>query len=285
MEYVDGRSFHEIVTARGPLAFQRAAHYIAQAAVGLQHAHERGLIHRDIKPANILLDRQGVVKILDLGLARFFKDDTDDLTRMHGAKNVLGTADFVSPEQALDSHGADDRTDIYSLGCTFYYLLTGVPPFAEAKSLGQKLMAHQTEIPPAVRKLRPEVPAELAVVLEKMMAKKKEERYQTPSDVFEALEPWTREPIDLPSEDEMPQFCPAVQAAGSTITSKNLTPSAVNIDSKVRLVRSGATPTPTPGRPSSRVPTLPKTPGNPLHLWVAVGIAILVAGVCGFLLK
>ncbi len=122
MEYVNGRSFQEIVSARGPLPFERAANYVAQAALGLQHAHERGLVHRDVKPSNVILDREGVVKLLDLGLARFFQDESDDLTQKYGGnKNVLGTADYVAPEQALDSHGADIRADVYSLGCTFYF--------------------------------------------------------------------------------------------------------------------------------------------------------------------
>ena len=148
MEYVNGRSFQEIVAARGPLPYLRAAHYVAQTALGLEHAHERGLVHRDVKPSNVLLDRDGVVKLLDLGLARFYEDNTDDLTQKYGGhKNVLGTADYVAPEQALDSHAADIRADVYSLGCTFYFLLTGAPPFSDCKSIGKKLMAHQNREP------------------------------------------------------------------------------------------------------------------------------------------
>jgi len=305
MEYVDGRSFHEIVTARGPLSVERAAHYVAQAAVGLQHAHERGLVHRDVKPANLLLDREGLVKLLDLGLARFYRD-TDDLTKQHAGKSVLGTADFVAPEQALDSHAADIRSDLYSLGCTFYYLLTGQPPFADFRSLGQKLMAHQNREPRPVRELRPEIPEELSAVLAKMIAKKPGDRYQTPVELFDALEPWTRNPIEPPGEEEMPQFCPAVQAAGSTSTSRNLTPSAVGLGSKIQLVRST---TPVPESSSRPVATLPKPPaaapaaaaaavppplpappaarrlpGGPLT-WAAVAVGIAAAVAAVFLLK
>src|SRR5437660_1291385 len=104
MDYVDGRSFHEIVTARGPLPVVRAAHYVAQAALGLQHAHERGLVHRDVKPGNLLLDRAGVVKVLDMGLARPQDTNKDSLTQQYNEHTVLGTADFVAPEQALNSH-------------------------------------------------------------------------------------------------------------------------------------------------------------------------------------
>src|SRR5947209_1730504 len=170
MEHVDGASLQEIVKKAGPMNVLRAAHYMRQAALGLQHAHETaGLVHRDIKPGNILVDRTGTVKVLDMGLARFFHDETDDLTRKHD-ENVLGTADYLAPEQALDSHGVDIRADIYSLGATFYFLLTGNTPFNEG-TVAQKLIWHQTRQPKAVRTVRPEVPAELAAVLEKMMAK------------------------------------------------------------------------------------------------------------------
>jgi serine/threonine protein kinase len=292
MDYVDGRSFQEIVSARGPLSVKRAAHYVAQAAAGLQHAHEKGLVHRDVKPSNLLLDRGGLVKVLDLGLARFFNDADDNLTKQHGGKCVLGTADYVAPEQALDSHRADIRADIYSLGCTFYYLLTGVPPFNSCKSLGQKLMAHQTTRPRSVCDLRPEVPQGLAAVLAKMLEKDPDDRYDTPADVFDALEPWTRNPIAPPREEEMPQLCPALQSPGSTITSRNLTLSAINLASKVQLLRTSTTPA-----PMSRVPVIPVAaksealPGaganrarTPL-IWVAVVSGLFAAGLCGFLVR
>ena len=121
MEYVDGSSLQDIVKRRGPMDVVRAVHYVAQAAAGLQHAGEVGIIHRDIKPGNLLVDRSGVVKILDMGLARFFHDDRDELTKKTESTNVLGTADYLAPEQALDSHDVDMRADIYSLGATLYF--------------------------------------------------------------------------------------------------------------------------------------------------------------------
>src|SRR6202022_798926 len=122
MEYVEGVDLARLVKATGPLPVAQACDYIRQAAEGLQHAHELGLVHRDIKPGNILLDRNGTIKILDMGLARFFNED-DNLTTQQEAGAILGTADFLAPEQALDSHNADIRCDIYSLGITFYFLL------------------------------------------------------------------------------------------------------------------------------------------------------------------
>jgi serine/threonine protein kinase len=212
MEYVDGSSLQEIVKKIGPLNPIRSAHYISQAAEGLQHAHEAaGLVHRDIKPGNLLVDRSGVVKVLDMGLARFFNDEEDLLTRKYD-ENVLGTADYLAPEQALDSHSVDIRADIYSLGATFYYCLTGRTPFSEG-TVAQKLIWHQTRQPKPIRTLQPDAPEELAAVVEKMMAKDPAHRFQTPLEVVQALAPWTQTPIDPPSEEEMPQL--SLAAAGS----------------------------------------------------------------------
>src|SRR5579864_6828273 len=170
MEYVDGSSLQDVVKKSGPLELSRAAHYISQAALGLQHAHEvAGLVHRDIKPGNLIVDRSGTVKILDMGLARFFHDEEDILTKKYD-ESVLGTADYLAPEQALDSHSVDIRADIYSLGATFYFILTGSTPFSEG-TVAQKLIWHQTRQPKSIQTLRPEVPAEMAAIVEKMMAK------------------------------------------------------------------------------------------------------------------
>src|SRR3984893_5526125 len=188
MEYVDGASLQEMIKRTGPMDPVRAAHYINQGTLGLGHAHERDLIHRDIKPGNILVDRLGTVKILDMGLARFFNDEEDILTKKYD-ENVLGTADYLAPEQALDSHGVDIRADIYSLGATFYYVLTVKTPLSEG-TVAQKLIWHQTRQPKPIRVLRPEVPEGLVAVIDKMMAKDPAQRYQTPLAVAEALDPW-----------------------------------------------------------------------------------------------
>src|SRR5262249_50322763 len=156
MEYIDGSTLYAVVKRCGPVDPLRAAHYVRQAALGLQHAHEAGLVHRDIKPSNLLLDRSGAVKILDLGLARFFHDQSDDLSRRH-AESPVGTMDYMAPEQARDSHVVDIRADIYSLGATFYFLLAGHGPFGGVTPL-QKLLCHQLERPRPLRELRPEVP-------------------------------------------------------------------------------------------------------------------------------
>ncbi|MGL4462231.1 MAG: serine/threonine protein kinase, partial [Planctomycetia bacterium] len=208
MEFVDGRSLQEIVEQRGQMAHARAAHYIAQAAMGLQHAFEGGWVHRDIKPANILLSRQGVVKILDMGLARLFDDANDKLTQQHDGSSILGTADYVSPEQ-INTSDVDIRTDVYSLGATFYFMLSGKAPFADL-GLPQKFLAHQTKEPTPIRTLRPDVPEGLAAVLQKMMAKSPADRYQTPAAIAAALSPWTQQPIAAPPREEMPMLTPAL---------------------------------------------------------------------------
>ncbi len=187
MEYVEGQDLHQLVKAKGFLRYETAADYIAQVARGLDHAHEMGLVHRDIKPANCLLDNNGVVKLLDMGLARII-DDTASLT-IDNNENVLGTADYLSPEQALNSHSADARADIYGLGCTLYFLLTGHPPFPEG-SISERLMKHQIETAPSITKDRPDVPPTLVHICEKMMLKNPDERYQTAGDVAERLTDW-----------------------------------------------------------------------------------------------
>ena len=209
MEYVDGASFHEVVRRGGPLDVARAANYIRQAAIGLEHAHEHGLVHRDIKPGNLLVDRRGTVKILDMGLAFFFHDAGDNLTKQHDTNAVLGTADYLAPEQAMDSR-VDIRADIYSLGMTFYFLLAGKSPFQEG-SVAQKLIWHQARQPTPIRQLREDVPEALAAILDRMIAKDPAQRYQTPAELVDALAPWTTTPVGPPPLEEMPKLCPAAR--------------------------------------------------------------------------
>jgi serine/threonine protein kinase len=192
MEYVEGNALDKQVHLSGPLPISRACDYIRQAALALQHAHERGLVHRDIKPANLLVNAAGtVVKILDLGLARLSQSSgKPQIGRELTADGVLiGTPDYLAPEQAKNPRTVDIRADIYSLGCTLYFLLTGKPPFPEG-TLMQKLYKHQTEPPPSGEHLRPGLPPALVAIFQKMMAKKADDRYQTPVEVAQALEPF-----------------------------------------------------------------------------------------------
>ena len=187
MEYVDGRDLHVLVKEDGPLGYERAADYIAQVARGIAHAHAMGLVHRDIKPANCMVTKHEVVKLLDMGLARLI-DDEASLT-LENNENVLGTADYLAPEQALNSHKADARADIYSLGCTLYFLLAGHPPFPEG-TISERLLKHQVEQAPSIFKERPDAPSVLVNICNRMMAKRADERYQTAGEVAERLTEW-----------------------------------------------------------------------------------------------
>jgi serine/threonine-protein kinase len=199
MEYHESIDLARYVMQSGPLPVEQACDYIRQAALGLQHAHERGLVHRDIKPSNLLValpamwksgppqgaSPWGLVKILDLGLARLSQTlrSSKNLT-LEG--HVMGTPDYMAPEQAEDPHRADIRADLYSLGCTLYFMLTGQPPFVGGNFL-EKVNRHRTEMPPAVDRLRPDVSAEVAGVLRRLLAKAPEQRFQRPAEVAEAL--------------------------------------------------------------------------------------------------
>ena len=188
MEYVDGQDLHRLVSQNGPVDADTAADYIAQAATGLAHAHEKNLVHRDIKPANLLVDRGQTVKLLDLGLAKLAEEEHTSLT-LANDENVLGTADYLAPEQALNSHSADHRSDIYSLGCTLYFLLTGRPPFPEG-TISERLLKHQVEEPESLLKLRPELPMSLVEICQKMMQKRPELRYESAIEVAQKLTQW-----------------------------------------------------------------------------------------------
>jgi hypothetical protein len=187
MEYVQGSSLQQQLDQKGPLPWKMVVNYITQACYGLQHAHKKGLVHRDIKPGNLLVDQRGTLKILDLGLARCFSNEQDNVTGEIGG-TVMGSVDYIAPEQAQGSDALDIRTDLYSLGCTFFTLVTGKPPFEG--SIALRLAQHQAKAPPLLHERCPEVPPEVSAIVARMMAKKPEDRFDTPADVVTALSPW-----------------------------------------------------------------------------------------------
>lgn len=192
MEYIRSINLHELIALTGPLKWSQACDLMQQAAKGLHHAHRAGFIHRDVKPANFLIDAEGRLKVLDFGLA-LAKDRPEDefsLAMIFGHE-CLGTADFIAPEQIENSMTVDARSDIYSLGCTFYTALTGKIPFPYPKN-AQKLEAQKREQPRPILELQPEVPPEVAAIVEKMMAKKPEDRFQSAAEVARALMPWSK---------------------------------------------------------------------------------------------
>lgn len=188
MQYIAGQDLSAAVKANGPLSVPQAINYIQQAARGLEFAHAAGVVHRDIKPGNLLLDHDGVIKILDLGLARLeSQDEVNAQAELTETGTVMGTIDYMAPEQAMSARNADARADIYSLGCSLYYLLTGRPIY-EGDSLTAKLIAHQFHPIPDLRQQCPAIPAELEAIFRRMVAKQADERYQSMAEVIADIE-------------------------------------------------------------------------------------------------
>lgn len=203
MEYVEGVDLDRYVNKVGPLSPGQAAELTAQAADGLHFAHQSGVVHRDVKPSNLMLDRSRKLKILDLGLARMERREAAELTSAQAG--VIGTVDFIAPEQAMDGHRVDARADVYGLGCTLYFLLTGRVPFPGG-SVAQKLMGHACGTPTPIKSLRADVPDDLVEICERMTAKKPEQRFQTAEEVRVALQGFL---FDLESTSQRLDFVQA----------------------------------------------------------------------------
>ena len=189
MELIQGVTPLEMHCISGLMAWEQACDIIKQAATGLQYAHDAGLIHRDVKPENLLVRSSGAAKILDFGLAMVDENDEEFSMAMIFGQDRVGTADYVAPEQTMNSYQIDHRADIYSLGCTLYFLLTGKLPFPY-KNNAKKLVGHRRKKPIAVREQRPDVPEEVAAIVDSMMAKRPTDRPQTAAHVAQALEPF-----------------------------------------------------------------------------------------------
>ena len=252
MEYVDGTDLYHLVKSAGPLPVSNACYYIYQAAQGLQHAHDRNMVHRDIKPNNLMLTRDGkkqVLKILDFGLAKATSENPIEggLTR---EGQMLGTPHYVAPEQSLNAAKADIRADIYSLGCTLYYLLTGHPPFKDKESLFEILTAHHAATAPLVSAVRPDVPAELAAIVAKMMAKDAAQRYQQPSEVAQVLAPFFKAGVkSLPALKGVGSGSSVASPAAEVAASETLSPkvgetSKVPVPAKAVLNAPAVSPAP-----------------------------------------
>ncbi len=230
MEYIEGTDLGRRLKREGALPVAEACDYVRQCALGLQHAFEKGLVHRDVKPSNLMVTERpadvrtgpppGVVKILDLGLALLSGDQTE-ISALTTEGLVMGTVDYLAPEQALDSHGVDTRADLYSLGCTFYHLLAGRVPYPGGTVM-QRLLRHRNGRPRPVESLRPEVPRGVAAVVRKLMARRPEDRYQTPAELVEALAAARDGPAAKPKSAAPTRRTarPAARPQGATVVSR-----------------------------------------------------------------
>jgi serine/threonine protein kinase len=184
LEFIDGDDALGLLRKRGVIPVKRSVEIIKQAAAALQHAFERNIVHRDIKPSNLMIARDGEVKLADMGLARSIDENID--TSITRAGTTVGTIDYMAPEQARNSKAADIRSDLYSLGCTWYHLITGQPPFGEGDVMA-KVQAHAAKSPPDPRRINDRIPEAIVAVIHRLMAKKPQERYQTPQDLIDDL--------------------------------------------------------------------------------------------------
>ncbi len=235
LEYIDGDTLDRTLATRGQLPVGEAVSYAVQVAAGLQHAHDKGVAHRDIKPANLLIGRDGIVKILDLGLAEFFEDSSTKLSR--DSSDVRGTTDYIAPEQLRGCAAADHRADIYNLGATLYHLLTGRPPFTGTTAA--KILAHQLSAVTPARDRCPDVPEALSDSVEKMLAKDPADRYQTAAEVVQLLLPFVHTPDRSGrASGKLPPLAVAlVQESTATLEATAVRDSLAAADALVRAQR------------------------------------------------
>jgi serine/threonine protein kinase len=220
MEYVPGVTLSRLVFKEGPLAVPRAARLFAEVASALEHAHGQGLIHRDMKPSNIMVTPHNHAKVLDLGLAMIHGEVAEEVTVLGGEGYIVGSMDYISPEQTTDPTKVDRRADIYSLGCTLYFALAGYPPFPGGNNR-DKIHRHRTQLPPSLLMLRPDLPSDFVRILERMMAKNPDRRFPSAAAVEVALRMWAPEnagePMDTPNDPAYAEAVARLQAVDTPL--------------------------------------------------------------------
>lgn len=260
MQYVEGSDLSSLVKRQGPLSVDQAVNCCLQAAKGLAYAHSEGVIHRDIKPGNLLLDKKGVVKVLDMGLAHFEDAAGDNIT---AADQVMGTVDYMSPEQAVNTSGVDGRADIYSLGCTLWYLLTSKKIY-EANTPLKKIMMHREAPLPSLVEIREEVPRAVEQVFHKMVAKRADDRFQSMDEVaaeFENIRASTSGMSKLgkaAADPQLHQFLQAMEGGSSVRFGTPVQGSSTRLGSRTHLQ-----PADEASQSAAQVIELPIDPSNP----------------------
>jgi serine/threonine protein kinase len=225
MEYIPGKNLSRLVREEGPLRYQRAARLIAEAAAGLESAHNAGVIHRDMKPSNIMVTPHDHAKVLDLGLAMMHGEKIEDHAVVGGQGHIVGTMDYISPEQTTDAAGVDRRSDIYSLGCTLYFAVTGQPPYPGG-SHKDKIRRHRIDEPQRVEELCLDLPFRFGDIIRKMMARSPDQRYPSAIAVSEELRAWAAGepvlPLDRPEDVEYTEAVTTVQQSVPSSTEFSL---------------------------------------------------------------
>lgn len=342
MEFVDGMTLDRMVRMQGPLPIKQASDYIRQAALGLQHAADQGLVHRDIKPGNLLVAQRsglatpgkrssslhrrpvlitqrdkklaldsassegkmmnawGMVKILDMGLARI-RDSFDDysgdqgpLTPLTRAGTLLGTPDFIAPEQARDPRNVDIRADLYSLGCSYYYLLVGRPPFSGGNDV-QKILRHQTERPVPIEELRPHLPTSVTAIINRLLQKRPEDRYEMPQDLADDLQVFLTTPpkTGAIAQETLRREAETTPPAPVSLFNRGVSPQAVTIAGEIEAATSPPltsessvadipvkfeTPLPKQDKTLEKRGPIRKWASYPAHLGAVSGVAISANG-------
>jgi serine/threonine-protein kinase len=280
MEYIDGVSLQAAVALHGTFDAGTAAYCGRHIALGLQQTCEAGLVHRDIKPANVLVDRQGVVKILDLGVVRVVESE-DALTRRVGEKLLLGTADYLAPEQAVDCSAVDTRADVYALGGTLYFLLAGHPPFPEGDAL-EKVTRKQIADPTPLRRLRPDVPAQLAAVIHRMLARDPAERFASPLKAAAARAPFARPEPRFPARLFVADAARSVDISGDSTEVPDRSPEGAATD----IIRvKPATVADFGLEDEVALEAQPAAPSRWKRWLIAVAVGVLVLAAMGFYLR
>jgi serine/threonine protein kinase len=268
MEYIPGQTLHRLVTKTGPLSVERAAHLFSEVASALEHAHGVGLIHRDLKPSNIMVTPNDHAKVLDLGLAFMEGEEVEDVEVVGGKGYIVGSIDYMAPEQTRDASKVDGRADLYALGCCLYFALTGKPPFPLG-SLKEKVRAQRQDEPTLLQNRNPQVPGDFARIVHRLLAKDPSQRYASAADVRAELLPWAgthaQQPVEQQNDRVFQEAVQQVVEADPVV----LTPADDAIIFKIEAVNDEQII-------ELNFTTVTAPERKQLYLWLTIGVFILI---------